>query len=160
MSGGIWYWRKLWIEYVNGSGGLECDKTWRGIGEVCKPCAARCRFKAFIVGTRFHKAVADILGPVTLTKDTSFEYFLAMIVLFTKYVVTVPLANQTAVSVAEAMVQNWFLRFGIPDSLHTDQGTNSCSQLLKDVCIVLGVDKTRTSAFRPPEMDRQRDTTG
>ena len=50
---------------------------------------------------------------------------------------------------AEAIIKNWFLHFGMPDSLHTDQGTNFCSQLLKDVCTLLGVDKTRTSAFHP-----------
>ena len=88
--------------------------------EVCKPCAARrtqgkklvAELKPFIEGTRFHKVGADILGPVTLTKDTSFKYILVMTDLFTKYVVTVPLANQTASSVAEAIIQNWFLRFG------------------------------------------------
>ena len=70
--------------------------------EVCKPCAARrtqgmklvAELKPFIVGIRFHKVAADILGPVTLTKDTSFKYGLVMTDLFTKYVVTVPLANQ------------------------------------------------------------------
>ena len=125
--------------------------------EVCKPCAARrtqgrklvAELKPFVVGTRFHKVAADILGPVTLTKDTSFKYILVMTDLFTKYVVTVPLADQTASSVAQAIMENWFLRFGMPDSLHTDQGTNFCSQLLKDVCTLLGVDKTRTSAFHP-----------
>ncbi|MEL7181406.1 MAG: reverse transcriptase domain-containing protein, partial [Pseudomonadota bacterium] len=125
--------------------------------EVCKPCAARrtqgkklvAELKPFIVGTRFHKVAADIIGPVTLTKGTSFKYILVMTDLFTKYVVTVPLANQMASSVAEAIIRNWFLRFGMPDCLHTDQGTNFCSQLLKDVCTLLGVDKTRTSAFHP-----------
>ena len=87
--------------------------------EVCKPCVARrthgkklvAEVKPYIVGTRFHKVAADILGPVALTKDTSFKYILVMTDLFTKYVVTVPLANQTASSVAEAIIKNWFLRF-------------------------------------------------
>ena len=35
----------------------------------------------------------------------------------------------------------------MPDSLHTDQGTNLYSQLLNYVCTLLGVDKTMTSAF-------------
>ena len=40
----------------------------------------------------------------------------------------------------------WFVcQFGAPDSLHTDQGQNFDS--IKDVCGLLGIDKTRTTAY-------------
>eukprot|EP00731_Ephydatia_muelleri_P005783 Em0003g31a len=40
-------------------------------------------------------------------------------------------------------------RFGAPDALHTDQGRNFESVLLKEVCQLLGVCKTRTTPYHP-----------
>jgi len=40
-------------------------------------------------------------------------------------------------------------QFGVPDSLHTDQGKNFDSMLIKEVCRLLGIDKTRTTAYHP-----------
>ena len=53
---------------------------------------------------------------------------------------------------AQAIIRNWFLRFGISDCRDTDQRTNFCSRDLKDVCTLLGVDKTTTSLFHPEGM--------
>ena len=39
------------------------------------------------------------------------------------------------------------LGFGVPDVLHTDQGRNFESTLLKETCLLLGVQKTRTSPY-------------
>ena len=40
-------------------------------------------------------------------------------------------------------------QFGVPDSLHTDQGKNFDSMLIKEVCRLLGIDETRTTAYHP-----------
>jgi len=40
-------------------------------------------------------------------------------------------------------------QFGVPDSLHTDQGKNFDSMLIKKVCRLLGIDETRTTAYHP-----------
>eukprot|EP00731_Ephydatia_muelleri_P021893 Em0014g484a len=40
-------------------------------------------------------------------------------------------------------------RFGVPDSLHTDQGRNFEAKVLKEVCQLLGVKKTRTTPYHP-----------
>ena len=40
-------------------------------------------------------------------------------------------------------------QFGVPDVLHTDQGRNFESALLKEVCQLLGVVKTRTTPYHP-----------
>ena len=78
----------------------------------------------------------------TLESDSANDYF-------TKYVVCVPLERTTAEDVARAIVENWVLTFGAPDCLHTDQGSNFCSELLQEVCKVFGIEKTRTSPYHP-----------
>ncbi|PNF18926.1 hypothetical protein B7P43_G15981 [Cryptotermes secundus] len=50
---------------------------------------------------------------------------------------------------AEVLVANFFCRFGIPRELHSDQGRNFESHLLKEVLQHLGVSKTRTTPLHP-----------
>ena len=53
--------------------------------------------------------------------------------------------NMEASTVANLFVAHFVCRFGAPDALHTDQGRNFESVLLKEVCQLLGVCKTRTT---------------
>ena len=94
----------------------------------CKPCAARstagrnlkAELQPVTVGVRFAKVAADILQPATCNPDTRNNYILFKTNYFTKNVITVPLSTITAADVAKAFVENWFLRFGAPETLHTD----------------------------------------
>ena len=95
------------------------------------------------VGIRFNKFAADILGPVTKTKG-GYKYILVLTDYFTKYVVSTPLQNTTAEKVARAI-----LMFGPPDSIHTDQGSNFCSELILELCKLFGMEKTMTSPCHP-----------
>ncbi|GFW76555.1 retrovirus-related Pol polyprotein from transposon 412 [Trichonephila clavipes] len=52
-------------------------------------------------------------------------------------------------TVAEAVVQHWISRFGVPLQLHSDQGRNFVSAVLKGVCELLGIDKTKTTPLHP-----------
>ena len=68
---------------------------------------------------------------------------------YTKYVVAVPLKDMTATTVATAIVEEWITKFGAPDVIHTDQGTNFNSEMMHDVCKIFMIDKTRTSPYHP-----------
>ena len=113
--------------------------------ENCTLCQARstagkkriATLQTINVGIRFSKVAAGILGPVTRAKTSGAKYILVLTDYFTKYVVSVPLERTTAEDVARAIVENWVLTFGAPDCLHTDQGSNFCSELLLEVCKVL-----------------------
>ena len=60
---------------------------------------------------------------------------------------TIPIME--AVTVAESFVFQFVSRIGVPDFLYTDQGRNFEFALLKAVCTLLGVSKTRTSPYHP-----------
>ena len=49
----------------------------------------------------------------------------------------------------ERFVNEFITRYGTPRQVHTDQGTNFQSHLFQEMCELLGVDKTRTTAFHP-----------
>jgi hypothetical protein len=68
---------------------------------------------------------------------------------FTKYVEIYPMPNQEAETVAKALTREFFSRYGVPEELHSDQGTQFESRLFQEVCHMLGIEKTRTTPFRP-----------
>ena len=90
----------------------------------------------------------DLMGPLAYT-PTGKRYILVATDLFTKWVETVALADQSAVSVARAFVEHVVFRHGTPGSLLTDQGANFESQLMKEICSMLSINKIRTSIFHP-----------
>ena len=107
--------------------------------------------KPSLVGTRFHQFAMDTIGPTTLTKETIFKYILVKTYLVTKYwwPSTSRIDKRPPLWPREwNILQHLFLPLGLPDSLHTDQGTSFCSQFVMNVCGLLCVDKTRMLAFQ------------
>ncbi len=68
---------------------------------------------------------------------------------FTKYAVAIPTADQKARTVAKALWNNFFIHYGIPERLHSDQGRDFESAVIKDLCLLLGIKKTRTTPYHP-----------
>ena len=68
---------------------------------------------------------------------------------FTKFAEAYPLPNQEAKTCATVLVEQFMLRYGIPSVLHSDQGRNFDGELLRGVCELLEIKKTRTSPLHP-----------
>ena len=90
----------------------------------------------------------DIVGPLPVTEKGN-RYILSMCDLFTRWAEAVPLPDQTATSIAKAIVDNIVAVHGLPGSILTDQGRNFESQLVADLCRLLGIKKIRTTAYHP-----------
>ncbi len=52
---------------------------------------------------------------------------------FTKFALAIPTPNQKARTVAKCLWENFVLYYGIPEHIHTDQGTDFESKLIKEV---------------------------
>ena len=78
-----------------------------------------------------------------------FEQVLVMTDCFTKYALAVPCKDQTAPVVAKVLREQWFSHYGVPVQIHSDQGRNFESNLVKELCRLYGVKKTRTSPYHP-----------
>eukprot|EP01125_Pyxidicula_operculata_P010434 TRINITY_DN342_c0_g1_i17.p1 TRINITY_DN342_c0_g1~~TRINITY_DN342_c0_g1_i17.p1 ORF type:complete len:777 (+),score=74.66 TRINITY_DN342_c0_g1_i17:3288-5618(+) len=65
----------------------------------------------------------DILGPITKTQRGN-QYILVITDHFTKWVECFPLNNTSASTVARVFVEEFISRFGTPEKLLTDQGSN------------------------------------
>ena len=68
---------------------------------------------------------------------------------FTKWVEAYPIRGMEARTVAETPVEGFISRMGVPMIIHFDQGRNFESRRFKQMCNLLGIKKTRTTALRP-----------
>jgi len=91
---------------------------------------------------------ADLFGPLK-TSGNHKKYVLGMTDAFTKYVELVALPNKESRTVAEAIFEKWFCRFGIPLEVITDQGKEFCGELTEDLFKLMRVDHRTTTAYHP-----------
>lgn len=77
------------------------------------------------------------------------RYGLTMIDYFTKWAEVIPIRNERASTIAKVFFDEWVCRFGVPHTIHHDQGRNFESKLLGKLCELLDADQTRTSPYRP-----------
>lgn len=96
---------------------------------------------------RFSHVHVDIVGPLPVSQEC--RYILTCIDRFTKWPEAIPLRDQTAESVARAFYANWIARFGVPDIVTTDRGTNFESALFASLAKLLGVHRIRTTSYHP-----------
>ena len=99
-------------------------------------------------GLPMEKVHLDFIGPLPATLRGN-HHILVIVDQFTKWVECIPLPNQTAEVTAKAAIDNFFARFGCAAQIVTDQGTNFESSLFKNICRLLGIHKSRTTAWRP-----------
>ncbi|GFX85780.1 retrovirus-related Pol polyprotein from transposon 412 [Trichonephila clavipes] len=134
-------------------------KVRADVEQWCKSCGAcsarkgskirsRGKLHRYNVGAPFERIAFDILGPLPRTASGN-KYLLVVMDYFTKWPEVYPIPDQEAPTVAEAVVQHWISRYGVPLQLHSDQGRNFVSAVLKGVCELLGIDKTKTTPLHP-----------
>ena len=96
----------------------------------------------------WHWISMDIAGPFPVTERGN-KYILVVTCAFSKWVEAFPLPNQEASTIASILVDQLFCRYGCPSVIHSDQGRNFESNLMKEICRHLGIEKSRTSSYHP-----------
>ena len=123
----------------------SCDKCSSKKGPRRKPKGP---LKLYNVGAPMERIAVDVMGPLPLTRHDN-KYLIVAMDYFTKWPEAYAVPNQEAKTVATVLVREFVCRFGTPLELHSDQGRNFESELIKEMCDILGINKTRTTPYHP-----------
>lgn len=128
----------------------------RDIENTCRHCPVCQRSKHAIVrrlpmalthtSDRFEKIFMDVVGPLVET-NTGYKYILTIQDDLTKFLVVVPLYTKTASEVAQALVENFFLKYHFPKYLVTDFGSENVNILQSEVCKLLKIQHITSAPY-------------
>jgi hypothetical protein len=91
---------------------------------------------------------ADLFGPM-LAAGCQHKYILCITDAFTKYALVTAVENKEAETVAKAIFNEWFCKFGIPAQIHTDGGKEFVNKLSNELFQLLNVQHTKTTPAHP-----------
>ena len=101
--------------------------------------------------SRFSPIHCDLVG--SLPESSGRAYLLTVIDRFTRHLECIPLGYPlreiTAKACADAFLLNWVARFGCPQLMTCDRGTQFTSHLWEELCAFLGCKLVHTTAFHP-----------
>ena len=112
------------------------------------PPKAHAPLTSIKVGYPMQFVAMDIVGPFpeSLAGNT---HILVVADYFTRWTEAYPIPNQEATTVASKLTDDFFPCVSPPEQLHSEQGRNFESDVIAEVCRLLGVTKTRTTPYHP-----------
>ncbi|KAK0401167.1 hypothetical protein QR680_015624 [Steinernema hermaphroditum] len=126
------------------------------ITEWCRACitcqktshrkAPKVPMKSIVSNTIFAIVAADICGPFPETANGN-RYYMNIIDLFSKHVVSIPLKELTSVTVADNIMKHFVLIYGCFTELLTDNASIFTSQFFKYFCALLEIDKIYSTPY-------------
>jgi hypothetical protein len=134
--------------------GMQKDvERWCRTCEACAtrktaPKKNRSPLQTIQAGYPMQVVGVDIMGPLP-ESEAGNSYVLVASDYFTKWVEVYAIPNQEAITVAKKLTDEMFCRFSPPEQLHSDQGRQFESDLMKEICNLLKIRKTRTSPYHP-----------
>ncbi|CAK5046064.1 unnamed protein product [Meloidogyne enterolobii] len=96
----------------------------------------------------FERIHIDIMGPLPLTIE-GYKYIFTVVDAFSKWLVAVPMENQTAITVAQAFSNNFITKFGCPRSVVSDNGRQFISNIFQDLAKLYGFKHRKTTTYHP-----------
>ena len=120
----------------------------------CKTCS-QCKAdspspKAPLIPIREPQAPLEFISIDVAHFPTSidgYKYILLMGDIFSKYINAVPMADQEADTIVNALWEHWITIFGCPVFIHSDQGSNVDGETVRAICKKFNMKKRRTSGY-------------
>lgn len=131
----------------------DAVNSWVERCEICganKPPSSnpKAPLGSMTTGGPLDRIGTDLFGPLPLTKRNN-KYILVCTDHFTKWVEIFAIPNQNSETSARVILNEVIGRYGCPLAIHSDQGGTYESQLFAELCELMEIRKTRTSARNP-----------
>ena len=126
---------KLWYK--------QCVQCTQSKGPPLRPHG---HLQKIPVGAPLDFVTMDIFSGLPTASDGS-QYILVVVDGFTKWLEAYSLPDQGASTCITAVYNGFFSRFGLPRQLHSDEGRNFEASLVKELCNITRIYKTRTTPF-------------
>ena len=131
----------------------------RDVEKFCRRCTNCCTYfrgklprsaplQPMLTGAPFERLHVDLTGPHVRSRRGS-VYIVTCMDPFTKWAEAFPAPNKEAATVARILVEQVICRLGVPLAIISDRGKKGDGQLMSEICKLLGVDKLRTTAYKP-----------
>ncbi|XP_070004412.1 uncharacterized protein [Nicotiana sylvestris] len=91
----------------------------------------------------------DVIGPIEPTASNGYRFILVAIDYFRKWVKDASYKAVTKKVVADFVKDGIVCRFGVPESITTDNATNINNDLMKDMCETFKIKHKNSIAYRP-----------
>ncbi|GMP49154.1 hypothetical protein CsSME_00016227 [Camellia sinensis var. sinensis] len=96
----------------------------------------------------FHTWAFDLIGPIS-TSSKGYKWILAATELSTKWVEAIPLKNATGPAVANFIKENIICRFGVPNTILSDNGTPFINKYVKNLLETYQVKHHKSTPYYP-----------
>ena len=133
-------WKQCVIEHINNCMICAKRKATGGSKAPLKPLQPAERV--------FERIAMDIVGPVHESRNGN-KYILVLSDYASRFAITIPMPNQKAPTVAAHFVNDVITKYGAPENVLTDQGTNFLSILVKNICELFKIKQIRTTSYHP-----------
>ncbi|GFV13977.1 insulin receptor [Trichonephila clavipes] len=136
---------------------------WTGmrkfIADYVKSCSECIRYKATnqkpagllqtpVPAQRFESIAIDLFGPLPETTE-GMKWIFIVEDYTTKWVELFPLKQATAKECAMTLLNEVFLRYGVPRRLISDNGTQFVSAVMQQLCFVLDINQSLIPVYHP-----------
>ena len=99
-------------------------------------------------GFPFERIAMDIVGPLPKAERGN-RYLLVVVDYYTRWPEAYAIVHLDAHSIASKLVTEYVARYGAPYSIHSFQGANFESNLMREICLLYDIKKTRTTPYHP-----------
>ena len=96
----------------------------------------------------WERIAMDVVGPLPESRAGN-RYILVLSDYASRYALTVAMEDQKAITIAEHLTNKIITKYGAPEQILTDQGTNFLSKLIEEICMLFKVKQLRTTSYHP-----------
>lgn len=94
----------------------------------------------------FDVIIVDTIGPL-MKSNSENQYVVTMMCDLTKYLISVPVPNESATELARAIFEKFILIYGPMKELRSDMGTEYRNELIAELCKFMSIKQSTSTAY-------------